>query len=112
MRIIKNERLSEIAETMGSEEVCMLDSTDHAKYIISVCDTLDTHFTAFEQRGIYELSADNNLENDADIIIQDEFENKVLENDEECLQDLISDKMYFTLQDIRNIAREYQERLI
>ncbi len=112
MRNIKNESLAEIVEIMRSEEITMCDSSLHAGYIIEICDQLDTHFTAFKRRGIYEFSKDNNLDDDADIIIQDEFEKKVVKNEEECLQDFTTDRIYSYLQDIRNIAREYQENLI
>lgn len=112
MTKIKNDELRAIEEKMRSEEVVMTESNIQAGYIINVCEELDTHLTAFERRGIFEVSEDNNLDNDADTIIQDEFENKIMENDEEYLQDLTSEFLYSLLQDIRNIAREFQEKLI
>ena len=114
MRELKNSELREVEEEMRSEETTMRDDSLHARYIIEICNQADTHFSAFKESGIYELTQtpDNNLETDIDIIIQEEFEKKVLEDPEECLQDLVSDKMYSTLQDIRNIARGFQESLI
>jgi hypothetical protein len=112
MTEIRNKELREIEEQMRSEAVIRTENTLQTGYIVKVCEELDILFTAFEKRGIFELSRDNNLDNDADIIIQEEFENKILQNDEECLQDLVSEYLYPLLQDIRDIAREFQENLI
>lgn len=112
MTTLKNRELQDILESTYNEENITTENTHHLEMLRTSLNEVDTYLTAFEQRGIYELTDDNDLSRDADVTMQEEIEFKICESDDETLQDLVTEFIYDSMQEIRDIAQNFQEKLI